>query len=190
MAVEDQRAAVGFSITLSGQLIAAAMATLAVGCAYVSYALGARVVPFYFFLVMGAAGLLIFASIVKGGKGITKARNAGFNANWDLNEGKKEFNSQAISLAGALILIAVGFFLSGPNKEPRTEQKLESLCQQTEMLRKEIESHRSLDSAATGIENEIRQIRLQLQTPPPATPTPTPEAPVKKSRKDGKHKEN
>ena len=190
MAVEDQRVAVGFSITLSGQLIAAAMATLAVGCAYVSYALGARVVPFYFFLVMGAAGLLIFVSIVRGGKGITKARNAGFNANWDLSEGKKEFNSQALCLASALVLFAVGFSLSGPSKEPRAEQKLEALCQQTEMLRKEIESHRSLDSAATGIENEIRQIRLQLQTPTAASPTATPQAAAKKPGKDEKHKRN
>ena len=177
MAVEDQRAAVGFSITLSGQLIAAAMATLAVECAYVSYALGARVVPYYFFIVGGLAGVLIVVSIMKGGKGITKARNAGFAANWSLEEGKKEFNAQALSLTGAVIFLAIAFFNSGVPKEPNVEQKLEALCQQTEMLRKEVEAHRGLEAAASGIEKQLSQIVLTLEK---LQPSPTPAKPARR----------
>jgi hypothetical protein len=178
MAVEDQRAAVGFSITLSGQLIAAATATLAVECAYVSFALGAHDVPYYFFVFAVSGAILIILSIISGGRGITIARNAGFAANWDLNKGKGEFNVQALCLAGALVLLGVGFFLVGPLKRPHVEQKLDTLCKETELVRKELELHRTLNLVAKGIEERLGDITAELQK---LRPSPTPQA-IKRPR--------
>jgi hypothetical protein len=162
MAADDQRAAVGFSITLSGQLIAASTATLAVVCAYVSYALGNRTPPWYFYVCVLSAAFLIVFSIFKGGKGIVKARNAGFGARWSLEDGKNEFNVQAISLIGALLLLGIGFLSSGPIKEQKLDQKLENVCQAIGALQAEVGSHRTLDSTAQAMQQELNGIRQEI----------------------------
>ncbi|MBZ5521187.1 MAG: hypothetical protein LAP21_02905 [Acidobacteriia bacterium] len=164
MAVEDERAAVAFSVTLSSQLISASMATLAVEGAYVWYALGSRLTSAGFLIFAALAGLLISCSIFSGGKGITAARNAGFNANWSLTAGKSEFNLQGILLLGALVMLTIMFCLSGQGKESALEKRIQGLELQTNTLRQELSAQSSdhrVESKA--IADKLATISIEVQ---------------------------
>lgn len=160
----DQRVAVGFSITLSSQLIAASMATLAVEGAYMGYALGSRL-PKPGFVIFGAfAAILIIVSIIKAGKGITKARNAGFNHKWSLETGKCEFNWQAITLLLALISLGVMFCLSGNDKESAIEQRVEDIRVQLTSMHKDIETQSMLrETAMKAQETQKEKLSQEIQ---------------------------
>jgi hypothetical protein len=170
MAVDDQRAAVGFSVTLSGQLIAASMATLAVEGAYVWYALGSRLTLAGFTVFAALAAVLIAVSIFKAGKGITKARNAGFAGTWNLAEGKRDFNAQATLLLGALLMLAVMFSLSGQSKESALERRVEDLRVEIALVHKELEAqpvvreaqNKKMADQLADISREIQALRALL----------------------------
>lgn len=170
MAVEDERAAVGFSITLSGQLIAASMAVLAAEGAFVWYALGSRLPGTWFIISAALTASLVAASIFQAGRGITKARNAGFRGAWNLNEGRWEFNSQAILLFVALLMLAITFSLSGSSKDSALEQSVEKLQAQVALIRKESEAHlgqrasdkKQFTDGLRKISSEIEALRKAL----------------------------
>lgn len=167
---DDKRVAVGFSVTLSGQLMAASMATLAVEGAFVWYALDSRqpITGFIFFAALAA--ILIAFSIFNAGKGITKARDAGFDGAWDLAKGKQEFNRQAGLLIGALVMLCVMFSLSGQSKEPVVEKKVEALRIQVALMRTELDAQPALREAAKNemvaqldkVSREIQCLRADL----------------------------
>jgi hypothetical protein len=176
VAVEDQRAAVGFSITLSSQLIAASMAMLAVEAAYLWYALASRSPRTGFVISAGLAALAILLSIFVAGKGITKARNAGFKGNWDLDAGKEQFNFQAILLLLAILMLFVTFALSGPVRESALERRVDVLTGQIAVLREELNKRKAE-------QEKEREIGPGLQPLPKETPTTTTSPPHKKLKR-------
>jgi outer membrane protein OmpA-like peptidoglycan-associated protein len=104
MCQEDKRSAISFSVTLSSQLVTAALAMLTVEGAFVAFALSNRSVETGFTLFVLLAGVSFILSIVIAGKGITAARDAGFQGNWSLEAGKNYFNWQAILCLTGLVL--------------------------------------------------------------------------------------
>jgi hypothetical protein len=181
MAIEDQRTAVGFSVTLSAALIASSMALLGLEAAYVWYALGSRLTRSGFTFFAGLAALMIVISIMRAGKGITKARNAGFAGNWDLKEGKKDFNKQAIFLLCALLSLVVMFCLSGQSKESALERKVEDLRSEVALMHGELEKQPALqDATKKEVADQLRQITTQieaLRAQLPAAKKPKPAVP-------------
>lgn len=173
MAIEDERAAVGFSVTLSGQLITASMATLTVEGAFVWYAMGSRLTRSGFIVFAGLTAFFIAVSIFMAGKGITKARNSGFNGNWNLREGKKEFNAQAVLLLIALATLAVTFSLSGPSKESALQKTVDELRAQVVLMNQALEAQPALRASEkkelagqlANMSAEIEALRKAL--PPP-----------------------
>lgn len=127
MATEDQREAVKVSVTLGGQLMTAALAVLAIEGAFITFALGNRNVQFGFYVTAGLTFLLFVASIFLGGKGVTQVRNAGFQGNWRLEEGKAFFNWQAALCLIGLLSFALTLFLSGSPKATQTEKEVANL---------------------------------------------------------------
>jgi hypothetical protein len=138
VAVEDQRVAIAFSITLSSQLMAASMAMLAVEAAYVWYALGSRNPVKGFEVVAALAALAIATSIFIAGKAIARARNAGFDGKWSLDAGKSLFNLQALFLIIAIALLGIMFALSGPIRESSLDKRVNDLSAQVAALREEV----------------------------------------------------
>jgi hypothetical protein len=159
MGDEDKRSAVGISVNLSTQLIAAALALLAVEGAYVAYALGDREVQNGFILMHVASVILLVASIFIAGKGITKARDAGYSGFWDLSVGKQNFNWQAICCLLALLSFGIGLLLSGPSKE--NEMKDEIIQLQSRLLSIQ-ERESTLGEGHNSQEKSIAEIREEL----------------------------
>jgi hypothetical protein len=164
MATDDQRTAVGFSVTLSAALIAASMALLGLEGAYVWYAFGSRSTRNGFTAFAALAALTIAVSIFRAGKGITKARNAGFAGAWDLKAGKADFNLQAILLLVALSFLFVMFCLSGQSKESALERKVEDLRVEVALMHKELETKPALEDATKKeVADQLKQITIQIE---------------------------
>lgn len=141
MGTEDRRVAVGISITLSGQLIAAALAMLAIEGAFVSYAVANREVSPGFVPVAILAAVCFIASIFVAGKAITRSRNSGHAGIWDLAAGGNLYDWQAkLSLAG-LVAFFTTVVLMGTPKERQLVRQVNVLQEQIDSL---IEEHRLL----------------------------------------------
>lgn len=159
MSDEDKRSAVGISVNLSTQLIAAALALLAVEGAYVAYALGDRAVKDGFIIMHTASAILLVVSIFIAGKGITKARDAGYSGAWDLSVGKQNFNWQAICCLLALLSFGIGLLLSGPSKEDEVKDEIIQL--QSKLLSIQ-ERESALGEGHNSQEKSIDEIREEL----------------------------
>jgi hypothetical protein len=131
---EDMRIAVGFSVTLSGQLVQAAVTLLTVQGAYVAYALASRETKPGFELMAGLAVLVFILSIYFSGKGVTAARNAGAIGAWKLDAGQSYFNKQALFLIIGVVLLTVMIFFSGNSKETDVTRKLTELSKSNALL--------------------------------------------------------
>lgn len=157
---EDRRAAVALSTNLSGQLVQAAVAMLTVEGAYIAYALVARDTSGHFNTVAFLSALFFVVSIFLSGKGITQARNAGFDGNWSLAAGKKFFNLQAIVLLIALTFFGWMLFLSGSPKESDTQLMLSKI--NAEMARIKLDSERQREQLAEELD-KLKSENRQLQ---------------------------
>jgi hypothetical protein len=90
---EDQRSAANISVTLSGQLIVAALAMLAIEGAVLSFVYSDRKTTYLFSILIIVAAICFIGSIFVSGKGITVLRNKGYDGNWELKSSKDQFNS-------------------------------------------------------------------------------------------------
>lgn len=125
---EDQHAAVGISVTLSGQLSAAALAMIAVVGAFTTFLVDKRVTGATFGWLIFLCILFFAASIYFGGKGVTAARNDGFTGHWKLSAGKNWFNGQALTSLLGLIVFGLAIVLSGKAKDDPMQGALNDIA--------------------------------------------------------------
>jgi len=178
MADEDKRSAIGFSITLSSQLIAAALAMLAVEGAYVAYALGSREPNTIFVPLASLAAVAFIISVFIAGKAITAARDAGFSGGWSLDAGKSQFNWQALLLLVALGLLGATFLASGRSKESILETKVEGLRNDIQRLETQLKvlpvehqkAKQHLEQQIRSLTDELRRFRQELPSAPAKVP--------------------
>ena len=181
MADEDKRIAIGFSITLSSQLIAAALAMLAVEGAYVAYALGARETNTLFVPLASLAATAFILSVFIAGKAITAARDAGFAGAWRLDAGKSHFNWQALLLLVALGMLGATFLASGQSKESILEAKVEGLRTDIQRLETQLKAlpvehqkaKHQLEQQIRSLTDELQRFREELPHTSPKLPRAT-----------------
>jgi hypothetical protein len=169
-APEDYRIAVGFSVTLSGQLVQAAVTLLTVQGAYVAYALASRETKCGFELIAILAFFTFIVSIYFSGKGVTEARNAGFEGKWGPDAGKAYFNKQAILLLAGVAFLVAMLFLSGNSKESDSTRKLAEFSQvvstlDTKMkaLSLRVDEGRAIDAQAlTDMKSDMTSLRQSV----------------------------
>jgi hypothetical protein len=179
---DDKRAAIAFSVTLSGQLVTAGLAMMAVEGAFVSYALGSRIIGTSFVVAAAIAALMFISSIFMAGKGITAARNAGFQGNWDLAAGKTRFNLQATFLLLGLTSLVVMFLASGPSKQSEIESRVTKLEIDMKTLRQTVATSNQLSNIQREVHNLQAEISPLLRpVPPPSSTSPA----KRRSRKAG-----
>ena len=126
MGIEDEREAVKLSVTLSNQLVAAALAMIAVEGAFSVFVIGNRLVSNWFFLFALLTFAFFVASIFVGGKGTSASCSSGFKGKWSLEAGTKRFNLQAIFCLVALSAFIFTLFLSNP-KETQFQKDVRAL---------------------------------------------------------------
>lgn len=150
MGSADKQKAVGITVTLSSQLIAAALAVLAVEGAFAAYALAERSVRPEFPWVISISALFFVVSIFVAGKGITEARDAGFEGSWDISVGRNKFNWQAICLVLGLLLFAIAAATSGATGKSLTDQHMLDMQTEIRLLATQVEGleHQSAILAA------------------------------------------
>jgi methyl-accepting chemotaxis protein len=163
---EDERAAVGMSVTLSGQLGAAALAMIAVASAFTTFLTDKRVTNLTFGWLMSLCILCFIASVFCGGKGVTAARNEGFHGNWTLLAGKTWFGGQALAAFLGLGLFFLAIVSSGKSKDDTAGEALNRIASSVGDLSKkmtELVAQQKLDQqfAHLGESFEARQDALE-----------------------------
>ncbi len=137
---EDQRAAANISVTLSGQLIAAALAMLAIEGAVLSFVYASRTTGYWFLALIILAAISFIGSIYVAGKGMTVLRNKGYEGTWELNRSKSHFNWQAIfCIIGLSCFFSSAFFIGQPKKD-KLEDDIILIKQELQTLKTEMES--------------------------------------------------
>lgn len=131
---EDQRHASSMLATISGHLVSAALAMIAVEGAFVAFVLGSRQVEWYFFVLTGAAAIAFVWSIVQGGKGLNRVAKDGFDGNWSLASGG-HFNRQAGWCVLGLVLFFSSTTASGQARQSEEVARLDAL--ETELARRD-----------------------------------------------------
>lgn len=162
---EDKRNAVQISITLSSQLVTAALAMLTVEGAYVAYVLDKRVPEDYFGLVSMLSAIFFILSVFIAGKAITAARNAGFDGNWNLESGKGQFNLQALFNALGLFLLVGVVLLSGTSKREDTIAKniTSSMHSLETVLQSGFDASVRLHQNCSDLKTELNQLQVKIE---------------------------
>jgi hypothetical protein len=127
MSDEDKRTAVGMSVTLSGQLMSAALAIIALGGGLIAVFVQNRDVGGFFYIAVTVSFLAFVFSIYIGGRGITISRTEGFQGKWDLQSGAPHFNKQAIACFVGLISFLLAVIFSGSPKDSETSKQIAAL---------------------------------------------------------------
>lgn len=134
MSDEDQKSAVGFAINLSGQIVTAALAMLAIQFAYIAFALGNRSVGAGFYITSSLSVIFYVISIFLAGRGIATSYSQGANGNWDIAHGDSLFNFQAYSCLLGIALFFISIFFSYQPKQSVIQEKIVTIDNRIEEL--------------------------------------------------------
>lgn len=149
--------AVNIGINLSTVLISACLNIMAIMGALLIFFLEKKDFTDSFVYCFAISILLLIVSIYFGGKGISIAREEGFNDNWCLVSSKKYFNKQAIGILLALIVFATSFLFIKSNNEKMSDKKTDS-----SVLSKDSITNSRIDKQNILIQNlekEIEEIK-------------------------------
>ncbi len=158
--MENKKDAVNIGITLSTQLISAALSMLTIIGAIVFFVLDKKQVNWVFFFVISIGFFSFIVSIYNGAKGIDKARKDGFNGVWNLSNTKRFFNKQAI-FCFIGIAASVGSILMGKDKPNTIESEL---IQLNKLLRSKVtQTETSYDGQIEELKFEIKKLKYELE---------------------------
>jgi hypothetical protein len=142
MPTDDARAAATTRTTLSGSIIAAALAVLGAQAAIATFTLEKKqdLVPFY--VCSGVASVLLLASMVAGALGITAVYKEGYTGAWGVVTGKKFFGPQAALAVGGAIAVLTSVYLGNfkPPDSPGGAKKIEEIERKIADLEKQVRS--------------------------------------------------
>jgi len=155
MCNEDKRTAIGISISLSGHLITAALAMIAIEGAYLAFALGNREVSEWFYIFASLTASSFIVSILIAGRGITESRDSGFEGNWDITKSKNKFNWQAILCLLGIILFFLTMFSSINPKKSEINSTIKNLEQQMIHTNNKIEAISNHFNGTVGLLSDI-----------------------------------
>jgi uncharacterized membrane protein len=156
---------------------------LTVEGAYLAYALVSRDTQALFGLVAFLSALAFVASVYASGRGITEARNAGFEGNWNLTAGKVWFNFQALALMLGLLLLAVMLLLSGSSRDSDAQKKVDELSAAVTRVNQEsADVQKKLVQQMNTLSLEVDSLSKKIQDPPVVVPAPKASSPKKSVR--------
>lgn len=160
MCAEDKRTAVNITTNLSSQLIAAALAMLAIEGGVISFVYGQRETEewFMYLIIIAAAAFVI--SIFLAGKGITKLRDSGMDGIWDISKGKNYFNWQAISCLAGLCFFFASAFHIGAEKDKGLESRVASLISSIAKLEMQMERDEKI---VTSLMTEVKNNSIEIK---------------------------
>ncbi|QHS59925.1 hypothetical protein [Chitinophaga agri] len=164
---EDKREAVNIGITISSQLISAALAMITVLGAFAVFIIDKREVHFWYYFLAGLSFISFVASIVAGGKGINKARVDGYSGNWYIHTTKDAFNWQALFCLAGLIFFITSIFI-GKEKSTHPDQAIQQLTSQIDSLRtRQYKTERTtiqLQTEYLSLKEAVDSIRIKSKT--------------------------
>lgn len=119
--------AIKLSVKLSNQLTTMALALLSIEIAVATFVLSTYKAPNEYVMVTASAFVFLIASIILGGKGISRSGSEGFRGSWNFEAGRPYFNAQAFSGLIGLVLLAASVFVVGEQKANLLETRIGDL---------------------------------------------------------------
>jgi hypothetical protein len=126
-AAEDKRAAASMEVTLSSQVITAALAVMAVEGAFITYVLDKRQPGAAFYILTVLSALLLIFSILNGGVGVKRLTEAGFKGEWGSNDASNCFGRQSLACLAGVLLLFFAVVFGGATKEDDAAKDLRAL---------------------------------------------------------------
>jgi hypothetical protein len=160
MCAEDKRTAVKITTNLSGQLITAALAMLAIEGGVISFVYRQEETGEWFMPLIIIAAAAFVTSIFLAGKGITKLRDSGQGGTWDIAEGKYYFNWQAISCLVGLCCFFASAFTIGTEKGDGLENRVALLISSVTKLERQMEKH---EKVVTSIMTDVKNNNIKIE---------------------------
>jgi hypothetical protein len=162
---EDLRAAINMSVALSGQLITAGLTMLTVAGAVWTFILDKRNAGPLFYIVALLSAVSFIGSIMQGGWGITRARDAGFRGKWSTEEGKSNFNNQAILCVLGLLLFVLSLFhfVTGATQESEANGRIDGVVANIAQLQASLKALKDSDADRRIDELSQRMTKLELE---------------------------
>lgn len=155
--MENKRFAINIGVSLSGQLIQTCLTMLAIIGAVFVFILDKREPDVYFFILLSLSLLLLFSSIILGGKGINEVRKRSFKNKLKLRYSKNYFNYQAITCLFGVIIFIFSLLFTTTSKNKTTER---------ETLNRGIEHYFSLDekykNITDSLKKELQNVKIEL----------------------------
>lgn len=175
---EDRRVAVGISITLSSQLITAALAMLTIEGAYFGFVLGAREFSHLFLLFTLLSALAFVGSIFAAGKAITQSRDLGFDGNWDTKPTKGKYNWQAALCFAGLLSFGLSVIFSGTPIETQLQRQVMEIGNQLAVSEQQIQivstENALLKQNVDDLYTQVATLAAHGSAMPVQTASPTP----------------
>lgn len=175
---EDRRVAVGISITLSSQLITAALAMLTIEGAYLGFVLGAREISPLFLLFTVLSAVAFFGSIFAAGKAITQSRDLGFDGNWDTKATKGKYNWQAFLCIVGFLTFMLSVASSGTPIETQLQKQVMEIGNQLAVSEQQIQGvsteNALLKQSVDDLYTQVATLAAHGSAMPTQTASPTP----------------
>ena len=160
---EDQKQAVIIVTTLSGQLMAAALAMIALEGAFLTFALDKKSCGLGFWLFVSSAFAVFVLSIFLGGKGIAAHYKAGADGNWNYSEGNARFRWQTALCLLGLVLFLLAVISAQTDKPSEAEGIQNAIIKVADGLDKQTVAIQQLSSqSSTYIATQLTELKRQL----------------------------
>jgi len=163
---DDRSAAAGVLSNLSGFIISASLAMLAIEGALLAFVLGDRVAGTIFFVVFSLSFLSFVFSIFCGGWGVTRTAERLAAGRWTISIGSGWFSAQAGFAFLGLLLFGASALVSGTPRETEIQKLLTELTLQTRTLQSFLEdgkrSDDKLESELVGIAEQLQRLDRRL----------------------------
>ena len=157
---EDRKSAVQMGVTLSSQIIQAALTILTIEVVYIAYVLPNRDTSIWFVLSAIAAFICFIVSIFIAGKAITRCRDYGFEGKWNISSSKNSFNYQALFCLVGLFFLGLTVVLSGNSKEIDLNRKFNNLENNYIKITSQLEI---LTTEKKNINNSLEKIKIDME---------------------------
>jgi len=157
---DDKRAAAGLLSNLSGFIVSACLAMLAIEGALLTFVVGNRVAPPGYFVMSVLAFFAFVSSIVCGGRGITKTAEALAKGQWVVSIASGTFNAQAGLAFLGLICFLISALLVGAPKETEIQKSLTELTVETQALQAAMKAHELSDGTVV---QDIKQLGQRVE---------------------------
>jgi hypothetical protein len=156
--LDDKRAAATIATSLSGYVIAGALAIIGAEAAIIVFLLDGKQISIFLWFFLLLTFLALFSSCYLGGFGIWKIHSDGFGGNWNIEVGGKFAWQFFLAMVGIFLLLISSLFAYDAEEKPKSQPAEVALQRLSEKLAN-LDSLPKIGDRLGNIERGINELR-------------------------------